>query len=171
MGQKAITVYTPAAVEPHIYAEDEAQHNRAWLGNGGSGIEDVDNRLACTRVNDNTVRLASGRYAVQGYELCVEGGTTEDLPVDSGTSGMIRRDLVIAEFIRGGGDTADTLLFRVLKGTAAASDAAAVYPALTQDDLSSGGSTRQEALYGLLISGTVLTVAEQIAPYAGNFYA
>ncbi len=171
MGQKAITIYTPTSEAAHIYAEDEAQHNRAWLGNGGSGIEDVDNLLDCTKVDDNTVRLASGRYAVQGYELCVEGGTTEDLAVDSGTSGMYRRDLVIAEFIRGGGDTADALVFRVLKGTATASLEAAVYPTLTQDDLSDGGTTRQESVYGLLISGTTLTVAERIAPYAGNFYA
>lgn len=171
MSQKPITIYTPAAVAPHIYAEDEAQHNRAMLGGGGSGIEDVDLLLACAKVDDNTVRLSAGRYAVQGYELCVPGGDTEDLAVDSGTSGTYRKDLVIAEFVRGGGETADTLQFRVLKGTAAASEGAAVDPTLIQDDLSTGGSTRQESVYRISISGTTLGTITRIAPYVGNFYA
>ena len=172
MAQKGITIYTASTETAHIYAEDEAQHNRAWLGNGGSGIEDVDNLLACTKVDNNTVRLASGRYAMQGYELCVENGTTEDLSVDSGTAGQYRRDYVVAHFTRGGGAVSDTLAFEILKGTPAASLATAEYPALPQeDDLSNGGTERYEAIYGLLISETTLTVDEQIASYVGNFYA
>jgi|GEM_PF-1520435 len=172
MAQKAITVYTASTESPHIYAEDEAQHNRAWLGNGGSGIEDVDNLLACTKVDNNTVRLASGRYAMQGYELCVENGTTEDLSVDSGTSGQYRRDLVVAHFTRGGGAVSDTLAFEILKGTPAASLAAAAYPALPhQDDLSDGGTERYEAIYGLVLSETTLAEPVLMASYAGNFYA
>jgi len=172
MAQKAITIYTASTEAAHIYAEDEAQHNRAWLGNGGSGIEDVDNLLACAKVDNNTVRLASGRYAMQGYELCVENGTTEDLSVDSGTAGQYRRDYVVAHFTRGGGAVSDTLAFEVLKGTPAASLAAAAYPALPQeDDLSNGGTERYEAVYGLVIAETALSAPVQIAPYAGNFYA
>lgn len=169
MSQKAITIYTPPSMEPHIYAEDEAQHNRARFG--GSGITEADGLLACVRMDDNTVRLASGLYCLQGYMLSVPGGDTEDLTVDSGTSGAYRRDLVIAEFIRGGGDTADTLTFRVLKGTPAASESAAADPVLTQNDLASGGAVRQEAVYRLTLSGVTLGSIVRLAPYVGNFYA
>ena len=169
MAQKAITIYTPPAASAHIYAEDEAQHNRARFG--GSGITEADNQLACSKVDNNTVRLASGLYCMQGYMLSVPGGSTEDLTVDSGTSGMFRKDLVIAEFTRGGGEVADTLVFRILKGTPAASDAAAVDPTLTQNDLAAGGTTRQEALYRISIGGTTLNTIARIAPYVGNFYA
>ncbi len=172
MAQKAITIYTASTENPHIYAEDEAQHNRAWLGNGGSGIEDVDNLLACIKADNNTVRLASGRYAMQGYELCVENGTTEELSVDSGTSGQYRRDLVVAHFTRGGGTVSDKLAFEILKGIPTLSLGTAVYPALPhEDDLSDGGTERYEAVYGLVISETVLADPVRIAPYAGNFYA
>lgn len=168
MAQKAITIYTPASAGAHIYAEDDAQLNRARFG--GSGITLADNKLACTIVNNNKVRLASGQYSNQGYMIAVTGGTTEDLTVDSGVAGEYRHDLVIAEFIRGGGDTADSHEFKILKGTAAASAIAAADPTLTQDDLSIGGSHRMEALYRLIINGTTLASVEQVADYVGNVY-
>ena len=168
MGQKAITIYTPAASGAHINAEDDAQLNRARFG--GSGITLADNKLALTIVDDNTVRLASGQYSNQGYMISVVGGTTVDLSVESGTAGAYRHDLVVADFVRGGGDTADAHTFHVVTGTEASSAAAAADPTLTQNDLSTGGSQRQEALYRLIISGTTLASVERVANYVGNVY-
>ena len=168
MAQKAITIYTPDSATPHIYAEDDAQIHRALIGS--SGITLADNQLACTIVNDNKVRLASGLYSMQGYMLAVQSGTTQDLTVDSGSGGAYRHDLVVAEFIRGGGDTADTFEFKVIKGTNANSESGAADPTLTQNDLTTGGSQRQEALYRLIINGTELASVVRIAPYIGNVY-
>ena len=169
MGQKAITIYTPPTSQPNVYAEDDAQLNRARFG--GSGITLADNRLECTIVNDNTVRLASGQYCNQGYMVAVTGGSTEDLTVESGTAGAYRRDLVVADFIRGGGDVADQHFFHVLRGADASTDGGAARPELVQDDLAVGGSHRQEALYELLIDGTTLRTVTRVAPYVGNVYA
>ncbi len=168
MGQKAITIYTPDTVPPHIYAEDDAQIHRALIGS--SGITLADNQLACTVVNDNTVRLDSGLYSMQGYMIAVQSGTTQDLTVDSGSAGAYRHDLVVADFVRGGGATADAFIFTVIKGTNATSASGATDPALTQDNLITGGSHRQEALYRIVISGTEITGVERIAPYIGNVY-
>ena len=57
MAQKAITIYTPPDAAPHIYAEDDAQLYRAIFGR--SGITEGDEMLACSLVDNNTVRLAS----------------------------------------------------------------------------------------------------------------
>lgn len=168
MAQKAITIYTPDSATPHIYAEDDAQIHRALIGS--SGITLADNQLACTIVNDNTVRLASGLYSMQGYMLAVQSGTTQDLTVDSGSAGAYRHDLVVADFVRGGGDTADAFEFKIVKGTNASSASGAEDPALTQDNLTTGGSHRQEALYRLNINGTDLATVERIAPFIGNVY-
>lgn len=168
MAQKAITIYTPTDTAPHIYAEDDAQVHRALIG--GSGITLADELLACTVVNANTVRLSSGVYSIQGYLVCVQGGTTADLPVESGMAGSYRHDLVVAEFVRGGGSVADQITFKVIKGADANSESGAVDPSLTQQDLISGGSTRQEALYRLIISGTTISQVERVASYIGNIY-
>lgn len=168
MAQKAITIYTPDSVAPHIYAEDDAQIHRALIGS--SGITLADNQLACTIVNDNKVRLASGLYSMQGYMIAVQAGTTEDLTVDSGSAGAYRHDLVIADFVRGGGSTADAFEFKIVKGTNATSASAATDPSLVQDDLTTGGSHRQEILYRLIINGTEISTVERVAPYIGNVY-
>ena len=168
MGQKAITIYTPASDPAHVYAEDEAQLNRARFG--GSGITQADNMLACTKVNNNTVRLSSGQYSLQGYMIAVTGGTTADLTVESGVAGAYRKDLVIAEFVRGGGNVADQFVFQVLKGPEAATESDAVDPTLTQNDLILGGTTRQEALYRLAINGENLVSITRVANYIGNVY-
>lgn len=168
MGQKAITIYTPATDEAHINAEDDAQLWRSLLG--GSGITLADDKLSCTKLNDNTIRISSGQYSNQGYIVCVQGGTTIDLSVDSGTAGAYRHDLVVAHFTRGGGDTADTHEIEIVKGTDASTAGAAEDPTLEHDDLRSGGMERQEALYRLNIAGTTLQSIERVAPYIGPVY-
>jgi len=168
MGQKAITIYTPSDAAPHIYAEDDAQLHRGMIG--GSGIMLADGNLACTVVNANTIRLASGLYSNQGYIIVVEGGTTADLTVESGTAGAYRRDLVVAHFTRGSGNTPDTHVFEVLRGADASSAAGAADPNLIQDDLTTGGSQRSEALYRLFISGTEIESVERVANFIGNVY-
>lgn len=169
MGQKGITIYTPPDAGPHIYAEDDAQVHRALIGTQ-SGITLADNKLVCTIVNDNTVRLASGVYSMQGYLIAVVGGTTADITVESGTAGAYRHDLLVADFVRGGGDMADQFIFHTVKGADAASAAAAADPTLIQNDLISSGSQRQEALYRLIINGSTLESVERVASYIGNVY-
>lgn len=169
MAQKAITIYTPDTEDPHIYAEDDAQVHRAIFG--GSGITDADDRLAATIVDNNTVRLAAGLYCNSGYLHVVPAGETLSLTIGSGTAGVYRRDLIVSEFIRGGGNTSDTLQFRVIQGTEASSLAEAQRPTLTQNDIAAGGATRQEALYEVVINGTTITEVNRIADYVGSFYA
>ena len=147
--------------------------NRTTTWPGGASrlsIANIDSLLACTKVNNNTVRLAAGAFSNQGYIVCVPGGQTADLTVTSGTSGQYRKDYVVAEFVRGGGAVADAHVFMVIAGTPAASAGAAAYPTLTQNNLATGGTTRQEPLYGLLIEGTTLNATiTRIAPLSGTY--
>lgn len=169
MAQKAITIYTPDTQDPHIYAEDDAQVYRAVFG--GSGITDADNRMSASIVSNNAIRLAAGVYSNQGYLLCIPAGETLDLTIGSGTAGVYRRDLIVADFQRGGGTQADVHELKVIAGAQAYSLAEAVAPSLTQDNIASGGSRRQEALYEVVISGTSITSCTRLANYIGGFYA
>ena len=169
MAQTAITLYTPDTEDPHIYAEDDAQVHRAIFG--GSGITDADEKLAATIVDNNTVRLAAGLYSNMGYLHVVPAGETLSLTIGSGTAGVYRRDLIVSDFTRGGGDTADTLVFAVVQGTEASSLNDAQRPTLTQNNIAAGGARRQEALYEVVISGTTITEVNRIADYIGSFYA
>ena len=169
MASIAITIYTPPAAAPHINAEDDAQIYRALFG--GSGITAADNKLACTKVDDGHVVLASGVYCNQGYMLAVEGGTSQTIEVPSNAAGTYRIDYLVAEFNRGGGGTADTHEFKLVQGTPVSTEGAAVAPALIKSNLGAGGAKNQEGVYTIRLSGSSILYIDRVAPYIGNYYA
>jgi len=169
MAEKAITIYTPITEDPHIHAEDDAQVYRAIFG--GSGITDADERLEASIITNNLVKLASGIFSNMGFLLCVPASETVDLVIGSGTSGIFRRDLIVAEFVRGGGNIADKHIFKVIPGTQASSLPLATLPELIQENISAEGNTRQEPLYEVLVSGTVIASVTRVANLVGGFYA
>ena len=134
---------------------------------GASGIMSLYENLACVKVDNNTVRMSAGAYNLSGHLLGIAKGTTEDLTIDSGTSGQNRNDLIVAEFVRnGGGLGVDTLHFAVVKG--ASTSGTAADPALTQQDINAAGVTRQEALYRVKVTGTEITAVEKVAGSVSN---
>lgn len=156
MGQKAITIYTPEGVAPHITAEDDAfiysSFYRVKSGVMGS--------LTCTKVDDNTVQLAGGGVMNRGHVLRIPDGETLSLTVESGTAGYNRYDSVVAEFIKGGGEAADTYRIRVIQGTPSTGTPEA--PWLTKTSLLNKGDKNQIEVFRLLISGTTISSIRQI---------
>lgn len=169
MAQKAITIYTKPEDPAHITAGDDAAIYRAILGSA-SGITEADDQLACARVNDTSVSIAKGVFSNQGFLLRVDAPIT--LAVDVGQAGFNRNDLVVAEYVVGGGATSDVHVLKVIKGTQTAG--AASDPTLEQDDLTAAtaGDKRQEPLYRLKLSGTSLSgTIDRLAGYVGSYYA
>ncbi len=156
MSQKAITINTPSEASAHITADDDAFIHNALMGEK-SGIL---GSLVCERVSDNAVRLRGGGASNMGYVLYVPKGESEDLTVMSGTQGLSRHDLVVAQFTRGSSNTADELVFTIVTGSASS---APVDPALRTSDLLSAGDVNQIALFRIIIDGTTLTAIEKIA--------
>lgn len=155
MGQKAITINTPASADAHITADDDAFIHHALLGEK-SGIL---GSLICERVGDNAVRLTGGGASNRGYVLYIPNGESEDLTVVSGTQGLSRHDLVVAQFTRGTSDTADELIFTIVTGSASSEPAD---PTLVTSDLLSAGDINQVALFRIIINGTALTSVETV---------
>lgn len=169
MAQKGITLYTQTGDPAHISAGDDAAIYRAIFGSA-SGITEADNKLACIRINDTSVQIATGIFSNQGFMLRVDAPV--NLSVEVGQAGFNRIDLVVAEYTVGGGATSDIHALKVIKGTQTAG--AASDPELEQDDLITGtaGDKRQEPLYRLTLSGTTLSgTITRIADYIGSYYA
>lgn len=169
MAQKGITLYTKTEDAAHITAGDDAAIYRALLGSS-SGITEADDQLAAARVSDTSVSIATGVFSNQGFLLRVDAPIT--LAVDVGQAGFNRNDLVVAEYVVGGGATSDVHVLKVIKGTQTAG--AAADPTLEQDDLITGtaGDKRQEPLYRLTLAGTTLSgTITRIADFVGSYYA
>ncbi len=170
MGQKGITLYTKTSDAAHITAGDDAAIYRGIFGSA-SGITEADNQLACSRTNDTTVAIATGLFSNQGFMLRVDAPIA--LTVEIGVSGFYRKDLVVAEYVIGGGSTSDVHELKIIKGTQSASEVGAVDPALVQDSLITGtaGNKRQEPLFRLSLSGTTLSgTITRVADYVGSYY-
>ena len=159
MGQKAITIYTPEGTAAHITAEDDAFIHRCVLG-GTSGLL---GSLKCEKVDDNTVRLSTGGASNKGFILWIPDGETVELAIENGEPGKSRIDIVAAAFTKGGGEVADTHVFTIIKGTAAASSPAAPsVPNVAMAQLTAGRTTNV-ALFYVRITGGQITGIEQVA--------
>lgn len=161
LGQKAITINTPASADAHITADDDAFIHHALLGEK-SGIL---GSLTCEKSGDNVVVLRGGGASNRGYVLYVPNGESESLTIVSGTQGLSRHDLVVAQFTRGTSDTADELIFTVVTGTPGT---APEDPQLITSDLLSAGDVNQVALFRITIDGTVLTAVEKLETASGG---
>lgn len=135
-----------------------------FTGFGVSGIlGSADGVLKCTKLSDTKVQLAPGTYLLQGHGLHVGANTIEQFTVDSGTVGLNRIDLLVAEMQRNGdGEGDDALAFKIIKGTSQTGPGVA--PKLTQQNILSSGTLRQEALYRITINGTTLASIDRVAP-------
>lgn len=155
MGQKAITIYTPASADPHITADDDAFIYQSPYSVKSGIMGD----LTCTKVDNNTVRLSSGGVMNRGHVLRIPDGEQLDLTVDSGASGYKRYDSVVAEFVKGGGEDADTFELKIVKGTPSTGTPAA--PTLIHSNLLNKGEKNQVELFRIYINEVSLSTITQ----------
>jgi hypothetical protein len=163
MAEKAITINTAPEAEAHIFAQDDAAIFHSILG-GASGILPGESLMPATKISNNLVRIGPGVFSNQGYMVRIATGDYKDLTIDSGTAGMNRYDLIVAEFTRVG--AVDSHVLKVVKGTA--TSGTPDDPTLTQQNLDQSGTVRQEPLYRVRLSGTTLTQIDLLATQLPN---
>ena len=160
MAEKAIIVNTPKN-KIQSDAQDWASIFNSIIGDQ-SGVLTYGEKLKLTKKNNNTVTLYDGVYSMQGHMIQVERGSTVDLIVDSGTLGVERVDSVVVEYVKNGDRTEnDNFEFKVVKGEPQVTGGNAVAPTLLNEDLLSGGLTRQDKLFDLSINGTELSIVDE----------
>lgn len=155
MAEKAITIYTPSDMPPHITAEDDAFIYNSILG-GKSGIL---GNLSCT-ASGGSVVLRGGGVSNCGYILRIPDGQSVTLNSANLAQGMMRIDTVVSQFTRGGGTTADSHTFALIKGEASTSPEP---PALIQSSLQNNGDVNQIALYYIVLFENQVTDIIQAA--------
>ena len=148
MGQKAITIQTPDWEVPHITADDDAFIYSSLAGTQ-SGIL---GNLQCARINANAVQISGGGVMNRGHILRIPADEVLKLTVDSETAGYERYDIVAAEFVKGGGETADSYEIKIVKGESSSTIPQA--PTMVTSDLIDSGDVNQVALFKLWINGT-----------------
>ena len=95
--------------------------------------------------------MAPGIFAMQGF--CIKVPDAELFSIQSGAQGQNRIDLIVAEYIKG--SPRDSYQIKVVQGTQTTGTPTA--PSLTTQDLHFGGSTRQEEIGRVRLTGTAIT--------------
>lgn len=156
-GMKGITVNTAPEAEPHIYAEDDAAIYQAIFG--GDGVSTIGQACKATILSNNKVRVADGVICVGGHMARIPYGEYEDCEIMNGQSEKNRNDIIVAKFETTGTGGIDTMTCEVIQGTAGET---ATDPELTQDDIYTGGKTRELPLYRVKIEGLSIVAVEQM---------
>lgn len=161
MAQKAIHVNIASTDPKNIAAGDDAAVLSGLIGGllaSTSGILAFGDRLDITKLTNNSVKVSTGVYLNQGHAVRVT--TDETLTILSGTQGKQRIDLIVSEFKKGA--ERDTHVIKVVQGSLYDSDPVA--PTLTAENLHGSGTTRQEEIGRVFLSGTEITSVAKTAP-------
>ncbi len=154
MSQRPLQIKIASTDPKNITASDDAAWITGILGGSQSSVTCVlpfGDRLAVSKIDNNTVRMASGFFSMQGFGIKIPD--SEDFTINSGAQGKKRIDLIVAEYRKG--NERDSYEIKVIQGDQVASNPQP--PTLTEEDLHFGGSLRQEEIARVILDGTEIT--------------
>ena len=150
----------------HIMSQDQGSFNIAAFGSG-QYVLDHGNKFEASIINSNTIRLKDGDMLMQGRHIRLAAGTTEDVAIDSGTAGMLRKDLICVRYSKNSSTGVETASFVVIKGTESAS--AAADPSYNSGTITDGNDLINDfPLYRASLNGTTVTLSDPLFDVAGT---
>lgn len=146
--------------DPHVTAQ---QLRNTYIGIFGDGthILDVGSNLAATVISATEVQIADGVMVAQGCTASIENGVSESLVIANGTQGMLRRDLIVAQYTKNSGTGVENMGLAVKTGTPAASNPAT--PSYTTGSIADGDTLVEFPLYQVNLDGISITSVERLA--------
>lgn len=119
---------TGHAGSAHVTAADHGSLNAAIFGEG-EYVLNRGSKFATTIISNNSIRVADGDIIMQGRHIRLNEGSYVDLPIENGTQGTNRNDLIVARYTKDSQTGVEDCNLVVIKGTA--SSGTAVDPAYT----------------------------------------
>ena len=144
---------------PHITAQ---QLRDTYVGIFGDDthILDVGSKLAATVISATEVQIADGVLIAQGCTASINYGQTESLTIQNGTQGMLRKDLIVAQYMKSTGFGVESMSLAVKRGTPAASSPA--LPAYTTGSIADGDTLVEFPLYVVNLNGINITSVQRL---------
>lgn len=123
---------TGYAGQEHVTAADQGAFHTALFGSG-QFVLGKGNQLAASVITNNQIRVLDGDILMQGRHIRLNEGEYVDLPIDNGTQGTLRNDLIVARYTRNSSTAVEEVNLVVIKGKEAASNPSD--PAYTVGDI------------------------------------
>lgn len=145
--------------DPHITAQQLRDTYVGIFGNDAH-ILNVGSQLAATVISATEVQIADGVMVAQGCTASIENGVTESLTIANGSQGMLRKDLIVAQYTKNSGTGVENMGLAVKTGTPAASNPAT--PAYTTGSIAEGDTLVEFPLYAVNLDGISITSVERL---------
>lgn len=148
----AVELVTGYQGKDHVTAEQWADFNRGIFGE--AAILPVGNRMETAIQTANQITIKDGVAVFDGRQIYIAYGESENIAIQSGTQGMLRRDIVVLEYTRDEESGVEGVQFKVITGTPAASGAKD--PSVQDMDIRTGVTVSQKPFCRVRLNGTAI---------------
>ena len=149
---KLVTGY---AGEPHITPENWADLNRGLFGEE-TYVTEVGRKFEAELISNNLLKIHDGCGVMQGRQVVIPKGQSDEVTIQNGTQGMRRIDLVVERYTKNPDTKIETTETVIIKGTPSKSNP--VVPAHIEGDIRSGDTKADWPIYEIELNG--ITVEE-----------
>ena len=163
-----ISLVTGYAGKAHVTAAEDGSKNASIFGEG-TYILDRGQKLAATATSANTITIADGDIMMQGRHICIAAGTSEEVPISNGISGMYRHDLIVLRYNKNTSSGIETVELAVIQGTSTSGTAGD--PTYTAGDILNGATVCEVPLYRVVLNGINIEAVEPLFAVATNLDA
>lgn len=164
----AVKLVTGYKGKDHVTAEQWADFNRGIFGD--AAILPVGNKMETAIQTANQITIKDGVAVMDGRQIYIGYGESENISIQSGTQGMLRRDIVVLEYTRNEDTGVEDVQFKVVAGTPASGSAED--PAINNMDIRTGVSVSQKPFCRIRLNGTAiegvdsLVQLKELSPHA-----
>lgn len=156
----AIELVTAYKGKDHVTAEQWADFNRGIYGD--AAILPVGNKMETAIQTANQITVKDGVAVIDGRQVYIGYGESENIAIQSGTQGKLRRDIVVLEYKKEEVSGVETVQFKVITGTPADSDAKD--PSVQDMDIRTGVFTSQKPFCRVRLNGTAIEGVDTLIP-------
>lgn len=155
----AIELVTGYQGKDHVTADQWADFNRGIFGK--DTILPIGNRMETAIQTANQITVKDGVAVIDGRQVYIGYGESENIVIQSGTQGMLRRDIVVLEYNKDESGV-ESVAFKVITGEPKASGA--VDPSVENTDIRTGVSTSQKPFCRVRLNGTAIEGVDALIP-------
>lgn len=156
----AIELVTAYKGKDHVTAEQWADFNRGIYGD--AAILPVGNKMETAIQTANQITVKDGVAVIDGRQVYIGYGESENIAIQSGTQGKLRRDIVVLEYKEEEVSGVETVQFKVITGTPADSDAKD--PSVQDMDIRTGVFISQKPFCRVRLNGTAIEGVDTLIP-------
>lgn len=156
----AIELVTAYKGKDHVTAEQWADFNRGIYGD--AAILPVGNKMETAIQTANQITVKDGVAVIDGRQVYIGYGESENIAIQSGTQGKLRRDIVVLEYKKEEVSGVEMVQFKVITGTPADSDAKD--PSVQDMDIRTGVFTSQKPFCRVRLNGTAIEGVDTLIP-------